>query len=167
MFLGIDIQQLVGTLYLAAVLGGGAWGSMEDAERLFDSRRHEFGEILGILSENREIKDISSGYDPRRSTEFVPAYGEFTENTIRAYEAIYQIMQDLDIQRVVVDRFVGSDGKEAQLVTFVVFERGLGPSSEGIQLVHSEGDEPIEYSQSADTECRMLGEEDWYLCHSR
>lgn len=143
------------------------WGTMEEAEQLFTARKQEFVKIYDLVNRHRELRDISPYYEPDRSIEFIPKYGEFTDETRAVYADVLERMERIGLQRVVVKRFTGVEGGPMELVEFVVFDRGIGGNSEGILISRVDGDEPIENSKSPETVCRQIDNPNWYVCHSR
>ena len=143
------------------------WGTMEEAHRLFTEKRQRFEQIVRVVRAHRELRDINNVQNPYESTEFIWKHGEFTEATKAAYMDVVGIIEELELRRVVVHRFPSVTGEQMEIISFVVFDRGFGPSSEGIVIERVEGPDPLERSQSEETYCRPIEPPVWHVCHSR
>ena len=156
--------EIVVLLHLSACR---AWGTLDDAERLFREHRQQFEAIHELMDQNPALLDVSPGYDLKRDLRFIPKYNEFTESTKSVYRDIVRRMQSLGLHRVVSHRFRGLKGGPMQVTKFFVFARGLGGNTEGIFVAFVNGDEPVENSQSDETVCRAIADPKWYVCHSK
>lgn len=158
-------NYLYGAFFLLALASCGKWGTMDDAEQLYLNNKDAFHRMYRFVTENRNLKEINDAYDPYGNIEFLPRYGEFDDITKAAYVDVVALSKSVNLERVVVERFEIRDGREIEIVKFIVFSRGIGGNTEEVDITHFEGGDALQDFKSPSTICKPIDGEHWFVCH--
>jgi hypothetical protein len=169
--MGMIARRIILWLFvLMGLLSCDQWGSIDEAEVRYQNNKEEFHSIYNLVAENIELKDITDTYDPYGDIEFLPRYGAFNERTKSAYENIVSKMTKIGLQRVRIDRVEGEHDREFDFVSFYVFSRGFGGSTQAIVVIHvdenalADNSLLIEKLMLTYVVCRKIDGPQWRVC---
>jgi hypothetical protein len=131
----------------------------EEAASLFEKNKPRFEEVVILAEANRPIERIYPYMTAE--TDVIETYRneELDDRGRQAIGTIAGFLRDNDIELARVSRLSRSGGREAIVVDFIVWSRGIAVSGEAVTISYFDGTEDV-----LDRQCADLSLPRWKVC---
>lgn len=144
--------------------GFGPWGTIDQAARVYFEHETDFQDMMATIEANHALAYVDSATPIDTLHQGASVRGPVTSNVRVAYNRLGQQIDKLKINNINVLRNETRTDRPLILVDFNVFGRGVGGSTEGIDIEWIENGYQLRTFQTLREPCRQLVEPHWYVC---
>lgn len=130
----------------------------EKAHQYYEQYRDDFIRAVDLAKAQDAIVNVSRAYSSIDSLNRIERNRDFTKEDQRIYFALLSILKRLDLDRIRIVYGVGGSPLPVEVVSFVVWSRGVGGDTEAVLIEYTKG-EPL-----SEEGCEQTIDDNWYVC---